>query len=147
VNRIVVVAFLFAAACAKPATPEEQVRAALGDAARALEKGDVGAAGDALSDDYADGARRTKQQMKGLALFALRRGPVAIVLQDVVVRVDGDRATATTKAFAVQGAAEVQTPRDLLPQRAREFPLTTTWAREGGAWRITAIDGDGARAE
>lgn len=142
--RVVVVAALLFASCAEPETPEQRIRAALVDAARALEKADVGAAGDLLSDAYADPSQRTKQQMKGLALFALRRGPVAIALQDVVVQVDGDRAKATVDAYAVQGAAEVQTPRDLLPQRARKFALTTTWARERGVWRITSIDGIGA---
>jgi hypothetical protein len=82
--------------------------------------------------------------MKGIAMFALRRGPVLVAIQDLKIVVTGDTATADCKVFAVQGAAEVNTPRDLLPQRARELTLKTTWAKEGDVWRVRSIHGDGA---
>lgn len=136
---------LLASACTKTLTDEEQVRKVLDDGMAALEEGDVGAAGDLLADDYKDPAKRDKRTLKQIALLVLRRGPLRVVLRDVQIQVEGTAATATFDAVAVQGAAEVKEMSDLLPQNAKQMKMTVKLSKQGDAWRVTSIEGDGMR--
>jgi hypothetical protein len=126
-------------------TPEAAIRRVLADGVAAIHARDVDRAGRHLSPEYGDRAGRTATEIRQLAFFALKRGPVYVVLGDTSVEVElgGDRARVTTTAYAVQGRPEVKRPRDLLPQDAERLELTLRFAREDGRWRVRAIDGDG----
>ncbi len=127
-------------ACSRE-TPEAKMRRALDEAVAALAAKDAKGAGAILADDYADGAKRTKKDLVRLGFFALQRGPVFVRLQGVTTTVEGERATSEVTVLAVQGAPEVASAADLLDTNARTFELTLTWRDDGGAWRVTRVDG------
>jgi len=111
-----------------------------------LEERDVARAKKTLSENYKDKLGRSRQTMSQLAFLATQRGPIAISLRDIQVVIDGDAATVTMHALALQSGAELleaKALKDLLPTRGRDFALTISLAREDGGWKVTAIDGDG----
>jgi hypothetical protein len=123
-------------------TPEAAVRALLDDSVDALEKQDLKRATSHLSSQYKDLMGRTPQQLSAIALFALRRGPVYVLLRDTEVAVDGDLAKVKTTAYAVQRKPEIKALADMIPQHADRFDLRLLVAREGSTWRVRSIDGD-----
>jgi hypothetical protein len=139
---------LLGAACAtatpgcKRETPEAAVRRILDDACDALQTRDVARAVRHLSPDYKDKLSRTSRQMRGLAFWVLRRGPVTVFLRDTKIEVDGATATVTTVAHSFLGHSEINRLADLIPQGAQRFELTVRFAREGDVWKVRAIDGD-----
>jgi len=126
-------------------TPEDAIRGVLADGVAAIHARDVDRAARHLSLTYHDQAGRTGTEMRQLAFFALRRGPIYVVLGDTKVEVDldGKGARVTTTVYAVQGKPEVRKLGDLLPQDADRLELTLTFALENGRWKVRAIDGDG----
>lgn len=126
--------------CRKQETPEAQIRKVLDAGVAALEARDVDAAAALLAEGYEDDAGRTRTRLKQLAFFALQQGPVLVSLQSVDVQVQGDAATVSLQALAVQGAGELKSARDLLPTNARAFNLTARLIRDDDAWLITALD-------
>jgi len=145
---VALVIALIGAACAAGApacsreTPEAAIRRILDDACEALQERDVGRAARHLSPSYKDKLSRTSQQMRGLAFWVLRRGPVTVLLRDTRIQVEGEAATVTTVAHAFQGRTEINRLADLVPQGAQRFELTIAFAREGRHWKVRAIDGD-----
>jgi hypothetical protein len=135
-----------AVAVAAPAcqreTPEVAIRRVIDDACDALQVRDVARAVRHLSPDYKDKLARTNQQMRGLAFWVLRRGPVTVFLRETKIEVDGETATVTTEAHTFLGRTEINRLSDLIPQGAQKFDLTIRFAREGGDWKVRAIDGD-----
>ncbi len=95
-----------------------------------------------LSPDYKDKLSRTNQQMRGLAFWVLRRGPVTVFLRDTKIAVEGETATVTTVAHCFLGREHIDRLSDLIPQGAQRFELTLRFAREGGDWKLRALDGD-----
>ncbi|HEY3357733.1 MAG TPA: hypothetical protein VGQ83_31055 [Polyangia bacterium] len=130
-----------AAACRKE-TPEAAIRRVLDDSVDALEKQDVKRATSHLSSQYQDMMGRTPQQLSGLVMFALRRGPVYIALRETEVDVRGDIASVKTVAYALQRKPEIKQLADVIPQHADRFDLRLILALEGSTWRVRAIDGD-----
>jgi len=144
VRRAAILLLLAAAAvsaCTRE-TPEAAIRRVLDDGCDALQQRDVARAVRHLSDGYKDKLSRTNQQMRGLAFWVLRRGPVTVFLRDTKIEVEGDTATVTTVAHCFLGREHVDRLADLIPQGAQRFELTLRFAREGRAWKIKAIDGD-----
>jgi hypothetical protein len=123
-------------------TPEAAIRRILDDGCDALQARDVARAVRHLSPDYRDKLSRTNQQMRGLAFWVLRRGPVTVFLRDTKIEVKGDAATVTTTAHAFLGRTEINRLADLVPQGAQRFELTVGFALERGSWKVRAIDGD-----
>jgi hypothetical protein len=128
-------------------TPEAAIRALLDDAVAALAARDVTRAARHLSPAYKDTLGRTGQQLRGLAFWVLRRGPVTVILRDTKILVDGETATVTTVAHAFQGRTQIDRLADLVPQGAERFELTIHLAREDGTWKVRALDGDGTNPE
>jgi hypothetical protein len=126
----------------KRETPEAAVRRVIDDACAALQERDVARAVRHLSRDYKDKLSRTNQQMRGLAFWVLRRGPVTVFLRETKIQVDGETATVTTEAHTFLGHTEINRLGDLIPQGAQKFDLTIKFAREGGDWKVRALDGD-----
>ncbi|MBI5481973.1 MAG: hypothetical protein HY906_24170 [Deltaproteobacteria bacterium] len=126
----------------KRETPEAAIRRVLDDGCEALQARDVARAARHLSPDYQDKLSRTNPQMRGLAFWVLRRGPVTVILRDTKIEVEGETATVTTVAHAFLGRSEINRLGDLIPQGAQRFELTVRFAREGGDWKVRAIDGD-----
>ncbi len=141
---VTLVLVLAAAGCHKE-TPEAAIRGVLADGVAAIHARDVDRAARHLSLTYHDAAGRSGTEMRQLAFFALKRGPVYVVLADtkVEVELDGQRARVTTTAYVAQGRPEVKKLGDLVPQDADRLELTLTFALEHGRWKVRAIDGDG----
>lgn len=135
---------LSAAACSEKRTPEQQIKAVLDAAVKALEEGDVNAASDLLAESYKDSNGRDRRQMKGIAFLALRRGPLHLSLSDENIEVDESkqRATVSLKVTALQTAGAPTTVGDLVP-RGRAMEVQLSFVKEGEDWLVTAIDGDG----
>ena len=126
----------------KHETPEAAIRRVLDDGCDALQQRDVARAAHHLSPGYKDKLSRTNQQMRGLAFWVLRRGPVTVFLRDTKIEVEGETATVTTVAHCFLGRENIYRLSDLVPQGAQRFELTLKLAREKGDWKVRAIDGD-----
>lgn len=126
--------------CADKPSPEAQIRKVLDEGAAALEAQDAARAAETLSDGYKDPAGQTKDKLKGIAFFALQRGPVLLSMQAVDIKVDGAKAVVTMKVLAIQGRAVVKSAKDLLPSNARSFDITIAMVNDDG-WQIASIDG------
>jgi hypothetical protein len=133
----------FTAPACQHETPEAAIRRVLGDAVGAMERQDVKAATAHLSSQYRDRMGRDARQVSAIALFALRRGPVYVLLRDTTIEVDDDVAKVATVAYAFQRKPDPKELRDLVPTHADRFELKLLLAREGSAWRVRSIDGDG----
>ena len=133
-----------ASGCRKE-TPEAAIRGVLADGVAAIHARDVDRAVRHLSLHYQDRAGRTATDMRQLAFFALKRGPVYVVLGDtrVDVDLDGKSARVQTTAYAIQGRPEVRKLADLVPQDADRLDLTVGFVLENARWKVRAIDGDG----
>ena len=138
---IVLLAAATTPAC-KRETPEAAIRRILDDGYDALQARDVARAVHHLAPDYKDKLSRTNQQMRGLAFWVLRRGPVTVFLRETKIEVEGEAATVTTEAHTFLGRTEINRLGDLIPQGAQKFDLTIKFAREGGDWKVRAIDGN-----
>lgn len=138
---VLLVAALCAASACKKDRPVELIRRTLDEAIGALGNKDAREAGAVLADDFVDDAKRGKKDLVRLAFLAVQRGPVFVKLTSVDTTVQGDEARSQVSALAVQGSAAVHSAADLLDTNARTFQLTLSWRREGGAWRITRIEG------
>ncbi len=113
--------------CNKKLSDEEQIRRVLDEGVVHLEKGDSAAAADLLSDSYLDTNKRTKTTMKRIAFFILQRGPIRAVLRDVKIEVNGNNATATFVAVALQGNEKIESLTDVLPTGGRPLELTVSF--------------------
>ena len=139
---LLLVAALAAAPGCKRETPEAAIRRVLDDGCEALQQRDVARAVRHLSPQYQDKLSRTNQQMRGLAFWVLRRGPVTVFLRDTKIEVDGETATVTTVAHCFLGREHIDRLSDLVPQGAQRFELTLRFVRERGDWKVRALDGD-----
>ena len=113
--------------------------------AKALDDNKMSDAMDVISEQYGDSAKRDKKQLKGILFIALRRGPVWVALRDIVVTLDGAKASASLNAFAMQGKAKIETLGDVIPDQARKFELEIKLMKDDDTWTITAIEGLGAQ--
>lgn len=142
-------ALFLVVSCAARETDEQMILGVLDEGVAALEERDVARAKKLIAEDYADASKRKKQTMGQLAFFATQRGPLAISLRNIMITVDGPRATVTLNALALQGGAEIMEMKelkDLLPERGRDFKLTLTLEKRDDKWLVTAMDGDGMNA-
>jgi hypothetical protein len=139
---------LTALACSDKRSPEQQIKARLQEGVTALEKKDVGAAGALLSEGYKDPLGRDKRQMKGIAFMVLRQGPVYLKLSDEKIEVApaGDRASVSARVTVLQTAGSAATLGDLVP-RGTAVEVLIDLVKEGGAWMVASIHGDGMSAD
>lgn len=135
------------AACTREVSAEEQIKARLAEGVKALEEKDVKRAGALLAEGYKDSNGRDHRQMKALAFFVLRSGPVRISLSDEQIEVEesGTRAKASMKVTALQTTGAPTTVGDLMP-RGRAVPVQLDLVKSDDEWLITAIEGDGMGA-
>lgn len=140
----VLVFFLVATGCSsKSKTPEEAIKDFILQGIAAIEKNDVGGTTALLSKDYGDAASRDVRQMKQLAFFWLKRGSVTLFVEHLQIKVEGNNATVHLDLLALQGKHQIDSIKDILPDRGRHFELTLEVAKEAKEWRLRAISGDG----
>jgi hypothetical protein len=134
-------------ACADRGTPEERVRALVGDAARAASAKDLGGLLALVSPDYADPHGNRRDDVKRiLAFHVLRAGSVHAFAAAREVAVDEP-----TRARAVVLAALARVPihdlTDLAALDADLFRFDLSLALEDGGWRVTSATWGPASAE
>jgi hypothetical protein len=125
-------AALLAGACAEPATPEAQVRAALAELETAAEAGDVGAFDDLVSATYQDGYGHDKRQLADFVRFHVLRHPRG---REVILRVRDVQLTSESTASVMLHAGFAGAGQSTLGADA--YALDVDLALEDDAWRVT----------
>ncbi len=128
---------MFLSGCHGPETPEDQVRATLQRAQRAVTDGDLGVLTELISDDYADEAGRDrpavvallrKQFLESRTIHLLTR------VQDVAVPEVG---RAEASILVASGEAPLPDEEDLSTLKADLFRFEITLAEEEpGRWTV-----------
>jgi ketosteroid isomerase-like protein len=123
-------AVLVLTGCAR-SDPEKELRATVASMAQAIEKREVGAVLEPLTEDFTreSGAFGKDDARRVLAGVMLRNEKIQVSTAVTDVRIDGDRATAKVRVIATGGAG-------LLPERGQTWEFDTAWRRERGHWRI-----------
>jgi len=133
---------VLASACSKEErTPEEIIKEKLDQATAALTKAKIKDAAELLADNYKDVRGRDKQKMKAIAFLVTRQGSVSLKRTDEVITVEGDKATVSTKVWAMQTNADAKVVADLIP-RGQAVEVMISLERQDDEWKVTAIDGD-----
>jgi len=126
---------LVIAACRHPPTDEEQVRALLDDAARAVEEKRIGDAVRDVSERF-HGEGLDRREVKQLVAAHVLRGTwVSATIAGAKVDVRGDLARAACDV--VLSRSGKGTPlAQLLPEQASVHRFLLDLAREGGKWKV-----------
>lgn len=115
---------------------EDQVRAAIREVAEGARDGDLAATLRPISDAYVGDEGWTRDELRGFLWREFqRRGTLSVVLSEIEVEVQDDRAEAWFYAAIADGVD--LGAFDLLPTDAEAFHFQVSLAREGGEWRIT----------
>jgi len=129
--------FVLPSLCSAPATPEEQVRAAVQQVATAAGQADLVAALEPVSRSYHDDEGLDFAMLRGLLFHELQaRGPIRVLVGPMEVDVDsaGDRAEARFVALMLQGIEPAAL--DLRANDGDAWHFTAWLAVEEGEWRI-----------
>jgi len=118
------------------ASDEDRVRQAIRDVAAGARQADLASTLKPVSRSYTDERGLVYDEVK-LFLFReyQRRGPIAVLLSDIDVTVDGDAATADFNAFLADGISI--SALDFSPGEAEALHFEVQLRREDGDWRIT----------
>lgn len=105
----------------------------------AIEDGDWQTLTDHIYDRYKDDRGRDKKKLQQLAFLTFRRGPIKILVtsKDIAVAIETGYLKCTI--YAIQGSQALETPRDLLPKKARMYTLEIKWIWNGDAWVVARI--------
>ncbi len=121
-------------------TPEERIRAALDDAARAAGERKAGGVADLLSARFqgeAGGERFTRDDARRLIALELLRGRwVSAQITGAAIAVEGSRARADVHAVLSRAADGARGLSSLLPGEASAHRFRLDLAEEDGAWRV-----------
>lgn len=114
------------------APAEQQVRDAIEAAAVAARANDPHGVLAVLSPDFSgnDGELDRHGLRQLLAFRALRQDRTGVLVGPVLLAHRGDRVIAKFNLVLIGGK-----PGDLLPEQSAIYVMTTTWRREGNAWR------------
>ena len=120
------------AACAEPAPPEAQVRAALGQIEAAAEAGDAGALRDLISDSYQDPFGHDKQRLGDFVRLHVLRHPRGrqVILRVGSVQLTSDATASVMLHAGFAGAGDAAFHADA-------YAIDLDLAREDEAWRVT----------
>jgi hypothetical protein len=119
--------------CARRATDEELVRAAVIGAVKAVEERDVSAFMGFVSRDYDDADGNDFDAVKGMAFHQFMRGkPLRVFIRGMDIEVKGDLAAVDARVVAIRGVA---TLKDALPEEADAMRFNVVMRKEGAAWR------------
>jgi hypothetical protein len=127
-----------AAACSKPPVAEDEVRAMFAAAERAAEARDVGAVLDLVSEEYSDGAGRSRMDLRNLVRgwFVLHPEVSVVTRVDAIEIQSAEHASAT---LTVGMLGRRGAPEDL--ELAADLQtIDLVLRRDGGEWRVTRAD-------
>ncbi len=115
----------------EPETPEEIIRAALTDMAKAAGEGRPGGILEHVSDDFRLQGGIDKDRLRGMLLVQLRRRDwTRVVLYDTeVVLQSPELADAMTRAVLARGDGPI-------PSRADRWEIDLTFQKEDGSWLV-----------
>ena len=116
---------------------EDRIREAIQQVAEGARNADVGMTMKPVSAAYLGEEGLTRDEIRGLLFREYRRrGPITVLLTDIDVTVEGDRATAGFSAFLADGIRVAGL--DFTPGDAEAFHFQVELAREDGDWKIVA---------
>ena len=133
-------ALLTAACGGAPPTPEQQIRALLGEIERASRERDVRTLKGVISEGYRDAHGRTRQELSSLISYHhLRHEQVYLFtrLEELQLPQPGAASLVVLAAMAGSPAASLEALRDL---RADVYRFRLDLRDEDGAWRIVSAD-------
>ncbi len=126
-----------------PPSEADRVRAVVHQVVAGAEAADVGDVLAPVSEAFRGRARGHDFDKAGLrtllAAQFLRRGPLFILVGEIAVEIEGDRATASFEAFMAESPEALI---EILPVSADQWQFDVTMAREGGDWRVTGATGE-----
>jgi hypothetical protein len=118
---------------APPATPEQEVRAALAALEAAAEAGDAGAFAELVSADYEDPYGHDREKLRAFVAFHVMRSgrgrEVVVRVRDVRIEPGNPARAAVTLAVGLAGAGS--------RLGAEVYAVDLDLAREGDAWRVS----------
>lgn len=122
----------FLGGCKDEVSDEDQIRAVLTSIEEGIENQNLPGVLENVHDTYKDSSG-DKNALKGKLFMVQRRGRVTIghIVREIAV--DGNRATASVQALAMQG----QHPT-IIPERADEFLFEVTLTKED-KWTVSAL--------
>lgn len=124
----------------KPADPEAEIEALIGEVEAAFEAGDLGKIKETLADAYKDPEGNDKAGLVGLLqLQFLRRPSMHVVSKIERVSVDAGGEEARATVLAAGGAAPIAGIEALADIRADLFRLDITFVRPDDDWRVISV--------
>lgn len=118
---------------APPATPEQEVRAALAALEAAAEAGDAGAFTELVSADYQDPYGHDREKLRAFVAFQLMRSgrgrELIVRVRDVRIEPSDPARAAVTLAVGLAGAGA--------RLGAEVYAVDMDLAREADAWRVS----------
>jgi hypothetical protein len=123
---------------ASPATPEQEVRAALAALEAAAEAGDAGAFAELVSADYQDPYGHDREKLRAFVAFHVMRSgrgrELIVRVRDVRIEPSDPARAAVTLAVGLAGAGSRRGPGGL---GAEVYTVDLDLAREGDVWRVS----------
>lgn len=124
-------------ACSKRTSDEEQVRAVIKKAARAVETKDLKTFMRLLRPDFTDDHGNDYNMVKGV-LFGefMRPGSIKVFITSTDVEVKGGVARANVKLVATRGAdlSNIKSISDIIPEESQGFEVSVVLRKEDGKW-------------
>ncbi|MSQ03680.1 MAG: hypothetical protein EXR71_17640 [Myxococcales bacterium] len=125
-----------------PQSDADRIRATIHEVVAGAEAGDVGDVLAPVSQSFQGSARGHGFDKAGLRTLLgaqfLRRGPLFIVLGEIAVEIEGERATASFEAVMAESPEALT---EILPIAADQWQFAVTLAREDGGWLVTGATG------
>lgn len=146
--RLAILFLLFgAAACSKPGTPEQRIRALLDNAERAAEQKDIGTLRGDVSAHYTDADGRDRRTIDAiLRLYLLRHESIHLL-----TRIESigfvQRAEARVVLYVAMAARPLTDAAQLAAFHASLYRFDMDLAEESGVWRVTRADWRPAQAQ
>lgn len=124
------------AACSQPETPEQRIRALIGDAERAAEKKQVGELRGYVSERYADEAGRDRRTIAGiLRLYLLRHDAIHLFTRIAAVSFP-EPGRAETVVYVAMAGRPIVSAEEVAAFRANLYRFEISLAEEGADWRV-----------
>ena len=123
------------AACADPATPEEEVRTAIGRMAQAAEERDVGALMDQVSKHYRDASGRGADELSRYVRgYFIANQSIHLITRIEEVEFPSSEEARTRVLVGMAGRAADAPAPDFNADLQR---FDVVWVREDGEWKVS----------